>query len=98
MTASFAAALFWLSVICCVVAEVAIVRATLRVSRLSGEPVATAPSGTSAMPRPRRGLELLWVVLPALVLAVVLGATWRAVSAPPVVQMHGDGMTHGPDK
>ena len=98
MTASFAAALFWLSVICCVVAEVAIVRATLRVSRLSGEPVATAPSGTSAMPRPRRGLELLWVVLPALALAVVLGATWRAVSAPPVVQIHGDGTTHGPHR
>ena len=98
MTASFAAALFWLSVVCCVVAQVAIVRATLRVSRLSGEPVATAPSGTSAMPCPRRGLEMLWVVLPALALAAVLGATWRAVNAPPVVQIHGDGVTHGPHR
>jgi hypothetical protein len=93
MTASFAAALFWLSVVCCVVAEVAIVRATLRVSRLSAEPAAT-PSGTTTLPRPRRALELLWVILPALALAAVLGATWRTVSAPPVIQLHGDGMTH----
>ena len=93
MTASFAAALFWLSVVCCVVADVAIVRATLRVSRLSGEP-ATARTGASLLPRPRRGLELLWVILPALALAAVLGATWRAVSAPPVMQLQGDGMTH----
>ena len=94
MTAPFAAALFWLSVVCCVVAEVAIVRATLRVSRLSAEPAAAAPAGGSAMPRPRRALELFWVILPALALAAVLGATWRAVSAPPVMQLHGDGMTH----
>ena len=94
MTASFAAALFWLSVVCCVVAEVAIVRATLRVSRLSGEPAVVAPTGGSVLPRPRRGLELLWVILPALALAAVLGATWRAVSAPPVMQLRGDGMTH----
>src|SRR5688572_9338070 len=98
MSASLPAALFGRSVICCVDDEVAIVRASLRGSRLSGEPVATPPSGTSAMPRARRALELLWVVLPALVLAVVLGATWRAVSAPPIVQIHRDGMTRGPHR
>lgn len=94
MTASAAAALFWLSVACCVVAQLAIVRATLRVSRLAGEPVTTAPPGIFALSRPRRALELFWVMLPALALAAVLGATWRAASAPPVMRLHGDGMTH----
>lgn len=96
MTASVAAALFWLSVVCCVVAEIAIVRSTLRLSRRHGEPAGAALAGAPRLPHPRRALELVWVILPALALAAVLGATWRAVSAPPVVQLHGAGTTREP--
>lgn len=57
---------------CCVTAQLAIVRATLRVPVRNADP---------AVPRPRRVTELVWTLLPALVLALVLAATWYAIQA-----------------
>lgn len=75
-------ALFWLAVAVAAVAELAIVAATVRVSRPHG-PVdvpAIAEGETAGLPRPRRGLEVLWAIIPALALAALFVLTWRAMS------------------
>jgi heme/copper-type cytochrome/quinol oxidase subunit 2 len=76
MTASLAGLMFWLSVASCVVAEVAIISATLRVSR-------TPAADTQAvLPHPVRWLEIVWLVLPAIALAALLLYTGQAIFAP----------------
>ena len=74
--------LFWLSVAVAVVAELAIVAATVRASR--PHPVADVPAAaqgeTDTLPTQRRALEVLWAVLPALALVVLFVLTWRALS------------------
>ena len=76
MRASPAGVMFWLSAASCVVAEVAIVRATLRVSGTS------ATQASVALPHPRRWLEIVWVALPAIALAAILVGTGRAILLP----------------
>ena len=70
MPLSFADAIFWSAVALCLVAEVAIVRSAL----------ATRPAPTAEhVPAARRPVEALWAIVPAIALAVVLVATWRAI-------------------
>ena len=69
MPLSLANAIFWVAAALCLVAEIAIVRSAL-VAR-------GAPAG--AVPGARRPIEVLWTLLPAIALALVLGATWRAM-------------------
>ena len=76
--------LFWIAVICCVIAQVAIARSSLGARARSVEP-------RPGVPRPRRSIEIAWTVLPALGLALALVMTWRAIhpsavaDRPPVV-------------
>lgn len=70
MPSPVAPVVFWAAVLCCIVAEVAIVRSTARVHVRGGEP-------SSPLPPLRRAAEVTWAVLPALVLAGVLAWTWR---------------------
>lgn len=63
-------ALFWGSVACIVVAQVAIARSTL-----FARPGAQNPG----VPRPRRPVEVLWVILPTVALVLALFFTWRAL-------------------
>jgi heme/copper-type cytochrome/quinol oxidase subunit 2 len=65
-------AIFWIAMVCCVVAQIAILRSALARHR----PPVDAPA---TLPPLRRGLELVWALLPAVALAVVLLLTWRAV-------------------
>ena len=77
-------ALFWVAVVVAAVAELAIVAATVRVSRPHG-PVdvpAIAEGETAGLPSPRRGLEVLWAIIPALALAALFVLTWRSMSTP----------------
>lgn len=69
--------IFWVAVACCVVAQIAIVRASIAPQRQD-------PSG-AGVPRPARATELVWVILPALMLALVLLWTWRAIDETPHV-------------
>ena len=57
-------------VICCVVGHLAILHSVLR---QRAEPM------ENGVPRPRVVAEVLWAVLPALVLAFLLTATWVRV-------------------
>ena len=68
--------MFWAAVVCCVVAEVAIVRSAALARGRSG----AAPDG-ARLPSVRRGAEVMWAVLPALALAGVLAWTWREMRA-----------------
>ena len=85
MSSSLAALLFWISVAVCAVAELAIVAATARASRRSvtPDPAATLdlPNVPDArpLPRPRRWLELFYVVTPAVALILLFVFTWRAL-------------------
>jgi heme/copper-type cytochrome/quinol oxidase subunit 2 len=79
-------AIFGIAAICCLAAQVAIVRSTLR-------PYTAATDGeraSSPVPRPRTAIELVWVLLPALVLAGVFALTWHAMHPPqpgPAIQL-----------
>jgi hypothetical protein len=72
MRPAVADAIYWSAVVCCVVAQIAILRSALARHR----PPAGAPA---TLPPLRRGVELVWALLPALALAGVLAVTWRAV-------------------
>jgi hypothetical protein len=82
---SRAALLFWISVVVCAIAELAIVAATARASRQSatadaGRPLDLPPvDDARPLPRPRRWLELFYVVTPAIVLVLLFVYTWRAL-------------------
>jgi hypothetical protein len=80
MTEVLREALFWVAVVCCVVASAAILRATL-----------TAPGAS----RGRRAVEVAYAIVPALLLAAVLGATWPRVRAArahaPLAEEHSAG-------
>lgn len=69
-------ALFWGAVLCCLVAQLAILR-----SVLFGRAAASATGTPHAAPA-RRPIEVAWAVLPALALLLVLYLTWLAVDAP----------------
>jgi len=63
--------IFWIAAFCCAVAQAAILFAVF----------ARRPSIQSAttMPQSSRGAEILWAVIPAVALAALLAATWRAI-------------------
>ena len=85
MNPSRAAILFWISVAACAIAELAIVAATARASRRSATADPGAPldlpkvDDPRPLPRPRRWLELVYVVTPAIVLVLLFVYTWRAL-------------------
>ena len=62
---------FWVAVACCAIAQIAIIRSVLLVKPIE------SPSET--VPIARRASEVAWAVLPAVMLALVFWATWRAV-------------------
>lgn len=75
MVIPFADTIFWIAVVSCLVAQIAIVRS---VFRMRGE----TPAG--GLPRPRTGVEMAWVIVPAIALAGVLALTWRAIHPSPL--------------
>lgn len=76
-------ATFWVAVACSLVAQVAIVRAAFLVRDGDGH----APAGAAPpTPRLRRSREVMWTVVPGVVLALVLYFTWRAVHPLPPTQ------------
>ena len=63
--------LFWISVACCLVAQVLIVRSVLAARGL--------PAVRPELPRARGSVEVMWAVVPGIALAAVLFFTWRAI-------------------
>lgn len=78
MPSALSDAIFWVAVACCAVAELFILR-----SAFAAHPAHPAPRADGALPRVRRPVEVLWAVVPAVGLALVLAATWRALHPSP---------------
>ena len=85
MSPSTADAIFWVAVVCCAVAELFILRSTFaaRGSRRSSGDDRAGPPSAEPLPPLRRAAELAWAVVPAVALALVLAATWRALHPAP---------------
>ncbi|HEY7877500.1 MAG TPA: hypothetical protein VIC55_04715 [Gemmatimonadaceae bacterium] len=75
MRMSLTELLFLLAAVCCAVAQIAIFRST----------AATRAAATSAsgMAGRKSAADIVWVVLPAIALAIVLWFTWRAIHIAP---------------
>jgi heme/copper-type cytochrome/quinol oxidase subunit 2 len=84
----FADGLFWLSVACCLIAQLFIIR-SVRGARY-------VPAPASGLPRRHGMLEMIWAVLPAVGLVVLLVFTWRAIHAPPGERVPAPTTTRGP--
>jgi heme/copper-type cytochrome/quinol oxidase subunit 2 len=63
--------IFWIAAAICVVAELLILRAAFAPP---GDAGASAP-----VPQSPRGIEMIWAVIPAVMLGLLLAATWRAI-------------------
>ena len=72
MNQPLAETLFWIAAVACVIAELAILRSTFMARRVHKSELVP-----SASPRG----ELAWAVIPAIVLGIVLTATWQKVEA-----------------
>lgn len=77
-------AIFWVAVVCCLVAQVAILRSTFRANTESPEHVA----GNLEMRPVNRSMEAVWAILPAVGLVVLFFFTWRALH--PVIATPSD--------
>ena len=71
MPISFADAIFWVGVVSCAIAQIAILRSVLRTRR--------ARESGPGVPHPRYAVEVAWAVVPAIALAMLLVATWRTM-------------------
>ncbi len=63
-------AVFAVAVVACAVAHGAILVSVVRRASTASSP---------DVPRPRLAVEIMWAVIPAIVLALVLAATWERV-------------------
>ena len=74
MSFPLADGIFWISVACCTIAQLAILRSVII------SPVRVADSAAPASGW-RRASEIAWAVLPGLALGVVFVYTWNAIHA-----------------
>ena len=70
MNQPLADVIFWASAFACVIAEIAILRSTYVARRVEKSNLVPASSRTG---------EIAWAVIPALLLAALLGSTWQKV-------------------
>lgn len=71
MTQQISEIVFWIAAAACAVAELVILRTVF-------SPHSDAHSSAS-VPHSPRGTEMLWAVIPAIALAALFAATWRAI-------------------
>jgi heme/copper-type cytochrome/quinol oxidase subunit 2 len=71
--------LFWVAAVCCVLAELAILRSLLFGRARAAE--ARDSMGGARTAHASRPVDIAWAILPAIGLALVLYLTWRAVGA-----------------
>ena len=78
MSTRISDAIFWVAVVACAIAQLFILRAVFRVTpgaSSSTESIAEA----SGVPTPHRLTEIVWVLLPVLLLALAFFGAWRAM-------------------
>ncbi|HEY4954574.1 MAG TPA: hypothetical protein VII02_06785 [Gemmatimonadaceae bacterium] len=62
---------FWIAAVSCAIAELAILRTVFTPDK--------SVHSSPAVPHSPRGAEMVWAVIPAIALAALLAATWRAI-------------------
>ncbi len=72
--------IFWIAATGCLVAELLIIRSSVR----------TFGRQEAGRTRAHRAWEAVWIVLPAVALAFMLVATWRTISRPLPAHNHMD--------
>jgi hypothetical protein len=70
MNLSLAEAIFWIAALACLTAQIALLR--------SGFSIETEKK-SELVPASPRAVELMWSVLPAVILSLLLFATWRKI-------------------
>jgi hypothetical protein len=70
MNLSLAEAIFWIAALACLTAQIALLR--------SGFSMETDKK-SELVPASPRAVELMWSVLPAVILSLLLFATWRKI-------------------
>jgi heme/copper-type cytochrome/quinol oxidase subunit 2 len=84
MNQPLAEAIFWIGAIACAIAEVMILKSSF---------AATRENQSALVPTASRSSELAWAILPAILLSILLLATWRNVEARAAhMQMNHSGM------
>ena len=89
---NFRTALFWVSALCCVVAELAILR-----SVFFGRAATSRQSRDDVSAAAKRVADIAWALLPAAGLLLMLYLTWRAVDpvSAPIRDVSHSGATFG---
>ena len=72
MNQPLAEGIFWIAVLACVVAQVAILRSTYAARKVEKSALVPAAS---------RGGEIVWAIVPVVALSVLLVATWQKIEA-----------------
>ena len=71
MNLSLAEAIFWIAALACTAAQIALLRSSFKIK---------LEKKSELVPASPRSIELTWAVVPALILFVILFATWRKVA------------------
>lgn len=83
MSTILADAIFWIAVAACAVAQIFILRAVFRVTPAGvapGSSASSTPDGESvSVPKPHRLTEIVWVVLPVVLLVLAFVLAWRTM-------------------
>jgi heme/copper-type cytochrome/quinol oxidase subunit 2 len=87
MNQPLAEAIFWIAAVACVVAEIAILWSTYAARRVEK---------SDLVPSASLGGEITWAIIPAVMLAALLVATWQRIEAREThtEMMHHSGMHH----
>lgn len=75
-------AVFWIAVASCAVAQIFILRAVFRVTpgNTGTSSTSSAPEGESvSVPTPHRLTEIVWVILPVVLLTLAFVGAWRVM-------------------
>ena len=72
MNQPLAEGIFWIAVLACVVAQIAILRSTYAARKVEKSALVPAAS---------RGSEIVWAIVPVVALSVLLVATWQKIEA-----------------
>lgn len=73
MNLSLAEAIFWIAALACIAAQFALLRSSFRIK---------SDQRSELVPGSPRSVELMWAFVPAVVLCLLLFATWRRVAEP----------------
>jgi heme/copper-type cytochrome/quinol oxidase subunit 2 len=86
MNQPLAEGIFWIAVLACIVAQIAILRSTYAARKVEKSALVPAAS---------RGGEIVWAIVPVIALSVLLVATWQKIQAREGhMMMDHSGMQH----